>query len=376
MELGGGVLFTETAQASIKAETINDGTQTSQIQYSDGATQYVNYGNRLYKITYSNINAWNDAGNVAYTNSLYFCFGGSATKPYLLLSNLNANFYTSVARTDWAYAEDITALKPGESITLWITKKRSCVANNPAVTIECLAVDDPTWTWSETISSQTLKPTATATFTATKYPNVYTEVTTTGTAKGDSYVSKENGKVVQDWTASVTMNGQSYTNDHYYIYLDPDLYISQANLSGINNVSSVSVRANGGTAITLTSSTNYAIANDGNLYITLPSGIAKGDLEVTLNGNKCYYATLKTFFSITELKPYQAVTGFSGIPTGLSANTTTTLAATCDGNPTFSQTISYTIADAGTTGAELAGNKLTVKGGRYPQTGGYGKGLL
>ena len=120
-------------------------------------------------------------------------------------------------------------------------------------------------------------------------------------------------------------------------------------------VSSLSVKVNG---------TDYPYtaggveAQSGKVWLYLPVG----DVAITLNGTQ-YYGTVDSSGS-TELKQaFNPVTGITGLPTAMSANSTITLAGVvAPADATFTSISKYEILDAGTTGATLSGNKLTALG--------------
>lgn len=99
-------------------------------------------------------------------------------------------------------------------------------------------------------------------------------------------------------------------------------------------------------------------AQSGKVWLHLPTGNA----AVTLSGTQ-YYGAVNSSGS-TELKQaFNPITGITGLPTEMSANSTITLAGVvAPEDATFTSISKYEVLDAGTTGATVSGNMLTAPG--------------
>ncbi len=129
-----------------------------------------------------------------------------------------------------------------------------------------------------------------------------------------------------------------------------------AYISSNSPVSSLSVKSGG---------TDYPynhealLPQDGKIWFQLPAGTT----AVSMNGTM-YYGKVDTTGN-TELKTaFTPVSDISGIPANIDANRTVTLQGVVSpGDATFNSVGNYELLDAGSTGATLMNNRLTVPGG-------------
>ena len=196
-----------TAFAASEAPTWDE---LGAITYADGATQYLQYENRLYKIEYSNIL---DSTRIAFTRT-----GSGESKNLAISSNglgllYQANSYK--ARTEHmpkTPGESLVCYADGETAGYIVEKDK------PVVTITCMAVGDPTWTWDGTSS-------ATATFISEDGSVSMTVKAAITSSEEPAATCLEKNTVT--YTAAATANGKKYTDTktgegkqgpHNYVY--------------------------------------------------------------------------------------------------------------------------------------------------------------
>jgi len=196
---------------------------TPVISYSDGVTQYFKFNNYLYQVTYTNLI---DCTNVGLRNS-----EGNITLYY-------KSSYTSLVRPEISYLRlfkiensryyEFSELPTtqGGSLDCYIQRAMLGYAIDtaqPVATINCIDVNEPTWSWTDTSS-------ATATFTATD-----ADVFATAEASISSEIVSEaencQTKKQTDYTATVTFNGQTYT-DTKTVYGDAGPHSLEYTVSG------------------------------------------------------------------------------------------------------------------------------------------------
>ncbi len=164
----------------------------SLLEYTDGTTQYVTHNNYLYKVTYTNLRP-EKFTNVALSRSSY---------DYVQLfktTSLYVSLYRNHDSADRVKTSDLPKSE-GSSLSCYGFYGYDDAVNQeqPIVIITCIAVNEPTWSWTD-ISS------ATATFTA-KDADVFTKANATISSESDA----ANTKTI--YTATVTFNGTKYTD--------------------------------------------------------------------------------------------------------------------------------------------------------------------
>ena len=164
----------------------------SLIEYTDGTTQYVKHNNYLYKVTYTNLQP-EEFTNVALSRSSY---------DYVQLFKTTSIYVSLYRNHDSADRVKTSDLPKSEGISLscydFYGYDNAVNQEQPIVIITCIAVNEPTWSWTD-ISS------ATATFTA-KDADVFTKANATISSESDA----ANTKTI--YTATVTFNGTKYTD--------------------------------------------------------------------------------------------------------------------------------------------------------------------
>ena len=168
----------------------------SKVAYSDNVTQYYRDNNYLYKVTYSNLK------NITQV-SISYDYGYQLCLHYTRSDTGNSSYeWLHKAKKDIAYTGDLPKT-PGSKISLLTTYDELYInKDKPVVTITCLALNAPDWTWNGA--------SATAVFTSAdgKAKMTLTPEVTSSTQAAENCLSKD--KVT--YTATVTANGQTYTN--------------------------------------------------------------------------------------------------------------------------------------------------------------------
>ena len=169
------------------------------VSYSNNVTNYFQENNYLYKLTYTNmknvkdVELWSD-------NYSQLRLSHSDTDSDKSYSDL---MYKS--GSDRAYLGDLPKTPGGTLSCLSQNDEIYINGNKPVIIITCLAVNAPAWTWNGTSS-------ATAKFTSTDgnaFANVSAAISQQTVTEATTCKIKEQVK----YTASVTFNGQSYTNE-------------------------------------------------------------------------------------------------------------------------------------------------------------------
>ncbi len=169
------------------------------VSYSNNVTNYFQENNYLYKLTYTNmknvkdVELWSD-------NYSQLRLSHSDTDSDKSYSDL---MYKS--GSDRAYLGDLPKTPGGTLSCLSDNDGIYINGNKPVIIVTCLAVNAPAWTWNGTSS-------ATAKFTSTDgktFANVSATISQQTVTEATTCKIKEQVK----YTASVTFNGQSYTNE-------------------------------------------------------------------------------------------------------------------------------------------------------------------
>ncbi len=190
--------FTLTANAATEVPELSN---LPYIDYTDGATQYFKYDNYLYKVKYTNFQNASEIGLGRVGTALKYRFDGWAYSD-LMNDAKNKLIRTtdlpkSIGVNLSCYSEDSDRVKD---------------TNSPVVEITCVAVDKPSWNWSDLSS-----PTATFTVTNTDVcATVKANIDSSNTIEATNCLSKDQ----TIYTASATFNGQTYTDTHT-VYGDP-----------------------------------------------------------------------------------------------------------------------------------------------------------
>ena len=195
----GGVSFCGLTPSNLPVTEATELFPITLIKYADGSTQYFKYNNYLYKATYTNLIIENvsvgEGSGASQGNLVLF----SNSYSYVPL-RINSNTGNRTALSD-------LPTSPGGSLTCYISSVLTDYAKDtskPVVTITCIAVKEPTWSWTDTSS-------ATATFTA-KDANVFATAKASISSKTVSEAVNCQTKEQIQYTATVTFNGQKYTN--------------------------------------------------------------------------------------------------------------------------------------------------------------------
>ena len=185
-------LLPMTAYAANEAPTWDE---LGSITYPDGATQYLLYENRLYKIAYANIK---DSTRLAFTRA------GNGESKTLAISCNGLGFLYQV--NNYLARTEHMPKTPGESLECYpdsATAGYIVEKDKPVVIITCMAVGDPTWTWDGTSS-------ATASFTsADGNAMMTTKAAITSSIQPAETCLK---KAVVTYTATTSANGVTYTD--------------------------------------------------------------------------------------------------------------------------------------------------------------------
>lgn len=168
------------------------------VAYSDNVTQYIQDSNYLYKVTYSNLKNVSGVG-ISYKSTFELCL--HYEKP-----DTGDRAYTTLQKSEpgTIYTGDLPK-SPGTKLSCWPYNENIANSTKKAVvTITCLAVNAPAWTWDGTSS-------ATAKFTSTD-GNAFANVTATISQETVTEATTCQIKEQIKYTASVTFNGQTYTD--------------------------------------------------------------------------------------------------------------------------------------------------------------------
>lgn len=225
-------LLPMTAYAAAEAPELRNKTF---ITYTDGATQYVKHNNYLYKVTYTNL----QLAEVALCYSLrgILSLYGIATESVFLKKEPHNG--SMILLSDLPTSE-------GDSLICYTSY--DAYANNrenPVVTLTCMAVGDPVWTWNSTTS-------ATAKFTSTDGNAAMTVNATIESAEQAAASCLEKGKVT--YTATAIANGQTYTDTktedgdvgpHSYTYSSSGNTVTESCNNCSNHTATATLEADG-----------------------------------------------------------------------------------------------------------------------------------
>lgn len=212
-------LLPMTAEAAAEAFDLSS-ENTPVISYSDGATQYFKFKNYLYQVTYTNLKDCSHAGLKYYADriSLYY----KTHSPTLMRP---ATAYLKIHKIENGYYNEFAELPTAQGASLDCYLKIGAMdyavdTAQPVATVTCMAVNEPTWSWTDTAS-------ATATFTAADNADVFATVQASISSETVSEAVNCQTKEQTDYTAAVTFNGQTYTDAktvvgdaglHSYVY--------------------------------------------------------------------------------------------------------------------------------------------------------------
>jgi len=234
------------------ATTEVSGWNTNMVAYSDGVTQYFTYNNYLYQVKYTNLKT------VSITSL------GKNQYGYMLLyttSSSHVNLYSS--DLGQRITTDMFPQTPGSVLNCYSSyEERVIDTSKPVVVITCIAVNEPTWSWTDTSS-------ATATFTA-KDADVFTKVNATISSETVSGAVNCQTKEQIQYTATVTFNGQTYTDTktvdgdvgpHSYIYSSSGNTVTESCANGCGHSATATLTASSqtytGSPITTGASIDY-----------------------------------------------------------------------------------------------------------------------
>ena len=192
MGLGMMPMMSMTALAASEAPTWD---QLGSITYTDGATQYLQYNNYLYKIAYTNIK---DSTHLAFVRA------GSGDERTLAISSNGLGFLYQ-ANNYLARTEHMPQ-SPGGILECYADSETAgymVEKDKPVVIITCMAMNEPTWNWTGVSS-------ATATFTAAE-ADVFATVDASISSETVSAAADCQTKAQVQYTATVKFNGRTYT---------------------------------------------------------------------------------------------------------------------------------------------------------------------
>ena len=188
-----GVSFCGLIPSNSPATEVS-GWNTNMVAYSDGVTQYFTYNNYLYQVKYTNLKT------VSETRINYDRYGNMIC---LISSSVHVNLYAS--DLGQLITTDMFPQTPGGVLNCYSSYETKVIdTSKPVVVITCIAVNEPTWSWNGTAS-------ATATFIA-KDADVFTKANATISSETVSEATNCQTKEQIKYTATVTFNGQTYTD--------------------------------------------------------------------------------------------------------------------------------------------------------------------
>ena len=188
-----GVSFCGLIPSNSPATEVS-GWNTNMVAYSDGVTQYFTYNNYLYQVKYTNLKTVSETriGYDRYGNMI--CPISSSVHVSLYASDLGQRITT-----------DMFPQTPGSVLNCYGNNENRVIdTSKPVVVITCIAVNEPIWSWNGTAS-------ATATFIA-KNADVFTKANATISSETVSEATNCQTKEQIKYTATVTFNGQTYTD--------------------------------------------------------------------------------------------------------------------------------------------------------------------
>ena len=188
-----GVSFCGLIPSNSPATEVS-GWNTNMVAYSDGVTQYFTYNNYLYQVKYTNLKT------VSETRINYDRYGNMIC---LISSSVHVNLYAS--DLGQLITTDMFPQTPGGVLNCYSSYETKVIdTSKPVVVITCIAVNEPTCSWNGTAS-------ATATFIA-KDADVFTKANATISSETVSEATNCQTKEQIKYTATVTFNGQTYTD--------------------------------------------------------------------------------------------------------------------------------------------------------------------
>ena len=180
--------------APSEAETIPT-SNTGKHAYSENLTVYYKHDNYLYKVVFSNIKDLEKVG---------LCFASSASSTLLLAGDRGLYLAPRSGTTDVVYISNFPT-QSGSSVNFYLRYNAVNAVNTgkPVVTVTCVGVGIPTWSWNGTSA-------ATAVFTSTDGNATITvgATITSSTQGATSCLEKDE----TTYTATATCNGQTYTD--------------------------------------------------------------------------------------------------------------------------------------------------------------------
>ena len=188
-----GVSFCGLIPSNSPATEVS-GWNTNMVAYSDGVTQYFTYNNYLYQVKYTNLKTVSETRIDYDRDGNMICPISSSVHVSLYASDLGQRITT-----------DMFPQTPGSVLNCYGNNENRVIdTSKPVVVITCIAVNEPIWSWNGTAS-------ATATFIA-KNADVFTKANATISSETVSEATNCQTKEQIKYTATVTFNGQTYTD--------------------------------------------------------------------------------------------------------------------------------------------------------------------
>ena len=188
-----GVSFCGLIPSNSPATEVS-GWNTNMVAYSDGVTQYFTYNNYLYQVKYTNLKT------VSETRIDYDRYGNMICP---ISSSVHVRLYAS--DLGQRITTDMFPQTPGSVLNCYGNNENRVIdTSKPVVVITSIAVNEPIWSWNGTAS-------ATATFIA-KNADVFTKANATISSETVSEATNCQTKEQIKYTATVTFNGQTYTD--------------------------------------------------------------------------------------------------------------------------------------------------------------------
>ena len=186
-----------TASAASEAITLKKDSYTK-VDYSNSATQYYQYNNYLYKAAYSNLKNISEVA-ICYSSTNYLRLNYTESDT----GDIAWVFLKTSYRGSSAKLSNLPTA-PGNSVDFYTSFEAIFVnEKNPVVTVTCMAVNEPVWSWSDS--------SATAAFTSTDGKATMTVTAAIESSEQTAATCLENDKTT--YTATATANGKAYTNE-------------------------------------------------------------------------------------------------------------------------------------------------------------------
>ena len=186
-----------TASAASEAITLKMDSYTK-VDYSNSATQYYQYNNYLYKAAYSNLKNISEVA-ICYSSTNYLRLNYTESDT----GDIAWVFLKTSYRGSSAKLSNLPTA-PGNSVDFYTSFEAIFVnEKNPVVTVTCMAVNEPVWSWSDS--------SATAAFTSTDGKATMTVTAAIESSEQTAATCLENDKTT--YTATATANGKAYTNE-------------------------------------------------------------------------------------------------------------------------------------------------------------------